>query len=56
MEAKNQELEESGILKDTLNVGDKIPDIELSNATGESLSVNSIYLNKPIVLSFYQLL
>jgi len=54
METKNQELEESGILKSTLNVGDKIPDIELSNANGESVSVNSIYLNKPIVLSFYR--
>lgn len=44
----------AGIDKTALNVGDKIPSIQLFDATGESVIVDDLLKYGPVVISFYR--
>jgi len=48
------ELINSGIAERTLNEGDEIPQINLPNAVGKTINVNSMLKDGPVVISFYR--
>ena len=48
------DLEQSGIVNQALTVGDRIPAIELPNATGDRVSVQTLLEQGPLVISFYR--
>ncbi len=52
--SKIEELVNSGIAERTLNVGDEIPQINLPNAVGKTINVNSMLKDGPVVISFYR--
>jgi thiol-disulfide isomerase/thioredoxin len=45
---------QSGITKNSLQVGQKAPDFTLPNATGGEVSLSSLLKKGPVVLSFYR--
>ena len=47
-------LVESGIAKNSLKVGDKAPDFNLPNATGEEVRLKELLDKGPVVLNFYR--
>jgi len=49
-----EKLVKSGIAERTLNVGDEIPQINLPNAVGKTIDVNSMLKDGPVVISFYR--
>ena len=49
-----EELINSGIAERTLNEGDEIPQINLPNAVGKTINVNSMLKEGPVVISFYR--
>lgn len=49
-----RELRDSGITDNSLMVGDKAPDFELTNATGESVRLSEQLAAGPVVLSFFR--
>jgi len=51
---KTEELINSGIAERTLNEGDEIPQINLPNAVGKTINVNSMLKDGPVVISFYR--
>lgn len=51
---KTEELINSGIAERTLNEGDEIPQINLPNAVGKSINVNSMLKDGPVVINFYR--
>ena len=51
---KTEELINSGIGERTLNEGDEIPQINLPNAVGKTINVNSMLKDGPVVISFYR--
>ncbi len=52
--SKTEELVNSGIAEHTLNEGDGIPQINLPNAVGKTIDVNSMLKDGPVVISFYR--
>jgi peroxiredoxin len=52
--SKIEELVNSGIAERTLNEGDEIPQINLPNAVGTTINVNSMLKDGPVVISFYR--
>ena len=52
--SKTEELINSGIAERTLNAGDEIPQINLPNAVGKTIDVNSLLKDGPVVISFYR--
>ncbi len=52
--SKTEELINSGIAERTLNAGDEIPQINLPNAVGKTIDVNSMLKDGPVVISFYR--
>ncbi len=54
MDRAQAELSESGITESCLREGDLAPKFELPNATGQTVSLESLLLNGPLVLSFYR--
>ncbi len=52
--SKIEELVNSGIAERTLNEGDELPQINLPNAVGKSINVNSMLKDGPVVISFYR--
>ena len=45
---------QSGIIKNSLQVGQQAPDFTLPNATGGEVSLSSLLKKGPVVLSFYR--
>ena len=54
MQQATVDLEQSGIVNRALTVGDVIPAIELPNATGDRISVQTLLKQGPLVISFYR--
>jgi len=52
--SKIEELVNSGIAERSLNEGDEIPQINLPNAVGKTINVNSMLKDGPVVISFYR--
>ncbi len=49
-----QQIVDSGMLDDAVNVGDKAPGFTLPNATGEDVSLASLLAEGPVVLTWYR--
>ncbi len=47
-------LANSGMVNRSLNVGDRLPDIELPNATGKTVRVQDLLAQGPVVIAFYR--
>lgn len=47
-------LEDTGIEAGTLNVGDKMPDFKLPNATGQDVKLGDLLKDGPVVINFYR--
>ena len=54
MNQATNDLIDSGIVDQTLKVGDKAPDFTLPNATGESINLQQLLQQGAVVLSFYR--
>ena len=54
MTAAAEALANSGILAQSLNVGDKIPDVTLPDATNQWVSLPTLLKTGPLVISFYR--
>jgi hypothetical protein len=54
MHRATKDLEKSGILDGTVNVGDKAPDFSLKNADGEEFRLHELLTRGPVVLTFYR--
>ena len=48
------DLEKSGILDGTVNVGDEAPDFALQNADDQEFRLKELLSQGPVVLSFYR--
>ena len=54
MAQATQDLAASGIIDRTLKVGDRIPQVTLSDATGKNFSVQTALAQGPVILAFYR--
>lgn len=54
MHRATADLEKSGILDATVQVGDEAVDFSLKNADGKELSLKELLSEGPVVLSFYR--
>jgi len=54
LDRETEALLQSGIIKNSLQVGQKAPDFTLPNATGGEVSLSSLLKKGPVVLSFYR--
>lgn len=54
MDKVTNDLKEAGYENNPLNVGDKIPDGQLLNHRGETVSISELLGNKPAIISFYR--
>ncbi|MBP0029064.1 peroxiredoxin-like family protein [Roseofilum sp. Guam] len=54
MQQATTDLGDSGILKQTLKVGDTIPDFTLPNATGQPVSIKKLLTKGPVAIAFYR--
>lgn len=54
MDRAQDELSQSGIYDSCLQEGNLAPKFELPNATGHTVSLESLLLKGPLVLSFYR--
>src|ERR1700732_3408952 len=54
LDRETEALLQSGIIKHSLQVGQKAPDFTLPNATGGEVSLSSLLKKGPVVLSFYR--
>jgi peroxiredoxin len=54
MHRATADLEKSGILEETVQVGDEAPDFSLKNADGKEFSLKELLSKGPVVLSFYR--
>jgi hypothetical protein len=48
------DLRDSGILEQTVKVGDRAPDFSLTNADGQEFRLQELLSEGPVVLSFYR--
>lgn len=49
-----QGVEDSGILDNVINVGDKAPDFELPDAVGNPVKLSTLLAQGPVVLTWYR--
>ncbi|HBQ97545.1 MULTISPECIES: peroxiredoxin-like family protein [unclassified Roseofilum] len=54
MQQATTDLGDSGILEQTLKVGDTIPDFTLPNATGKPVNVKELLTKGPVAIAFYR--
>jgi cytochrome oxidase Cu insertion factor (SCO1/SenC/PrrC family) len=54
MHRATDDLEQSGILDNTVKVGDQAPDFSLRNADGQEFSLKNLLSQGPVVLAFYR--
>jgi peroxiredoxin len=54
MDQVTKDLKEAGYESKPLNVGDKIPDSQLLNHRGETVSIKELLDGKPAIISFYR--
>ena len=54
MQQATADLGASGILDQTLKVGDTIPDFALPNATGQTVNIRDLLAQGPVVIAFYR--
>ena len=54
MDKVTKDLKEAGYESNPLNVGDKIPDGQLLNHRGETVSIKELLDGKPAIISFYR--
>ncbi len=54
MQQATTDLGASGILDQTLQVGDTIPDFALPNATGHTVAIRDLLAQGPVVIAFYR--
>ncbi|MEO1208223.1 MAG: peroxiredoxin-like family protein [Cyanobacteria bacterium J06638_20] len=54
MQQATTNLEASGILEQTLKVGDTIPEVALPNATGQTVNIGELLAQGPVVITFYR--
>jgi thiol-disulfide isomerase/thioredoxin len=54
IDCETEALLQSGIINNSLQVGQKAPDFTLPNATGGEVSLSSLLKKGPVVLSFYR--
>lgn len=54
MHRTTEDLRNSGILEQTVKVGDKAPDFTLRNTKGEEVSLGDLLSKGPVVLGFYR--
>ncbi|MEM7772723.1 MAG: peroxiredoxin-like family protein [Cyanobacteria bacterium P01_A01_bin.37] len=48
------DLQSSGIIDRSINVGDRLPTIELPNAAGDTIRIQDVLANGPVVIAFYR--
>ena len=54
MHRATDDLRDSGILEQTVKVGDQAPDFSLRNANGQEFRLQELLTEGPVVLSFYR--
>ncbi len=54
MSKATADLESSGIVSNSLKVGDKAPDFELPDPTGSQVKLSELLKNGPVVINFYR--
>ncbi|MGD1898286.1 MAG: peroxiredoxin-like family protein [Phormidesmis sp.] len=54
MSQATTELSESGIVNNSLKVGDKAPDFTLPDPTGKPVKLSELLTNGPVVINFYR--
>ena len=54
MSKATADLEQSGIVGNSLKVGEKAPDFELPDPTGKLVKLSALLANGPVVLNFYR--
>ncbi len=54
MAKATQDLIDTGIANQSLKTGDKMPPVNLPNATGQIVNVNQLLESGPVVISFYR--
>lgn len=54
MHRATDDLHNSGILEQTVKVGDRAPDFSLTNADGQEFRLRELLSQGPVVLSFYR--
>ena len=54
MHRATDDLRDSGILEQTVKVGDQAPDFSLTNADGQEFRLQDLLAEGPVVLSFYR--
>jgi hypothetical protein len=54
MHRATDDLRDSGILEQTVKVGDQAPDFALQNADGQEFRLQELLAEGPVVLSFYR--
>ena len=54
MHRATDDLRNSGIMQEVLQIGDKAPDFELKNASENMIRSNDLLSGGPVVLSFYR--
>jgi hypothetical protein len=54
MHRATDDLQNSGILEQTVKVGDRAPDFSLTNADGQEFRLRELLRRGPVVLSFYR--
>ncbi len=54
MQQATADLNQSGILDQTIKVGQKAPDFELENVDGKNVVLSELLKKGPVVLGFYR--
>lgn len=54
MSKATADLQQSGIINDSLKVGEKAPDFELPDPTGKRVKLSTLLKDGPVVLNFYR--
>ena len=54
IERANRELEDSGIVNDAVQVGDRAPSFRLSDGKGREFALADLLAEGPVVLTFYR--
>ena len=54
MHRATEDLNNSGILDQTVKAGDKAPDFTLNNTAGQAVSLSQLLAKGPLVLGFYR--